>query len=510
MSNKNQLTKESLRLIVKSSFIIFIGLVIGKLLSYVYRVIVARHFGPEIYGLFSLTVMVAGWFVAICSFGLSDGLLRFSSVYRGKNEVNKLSNLFSKSLNFLLIGGVVSGTVLFISSDFIAITLFQDVRLAILLKIVSISIPLSIILGPYLSLLLAFEKPGTHSFIVNVLQNVLSVGTLVLLLWAGVKDNSIIWAYVLSIATMLVVAYILSHKYIPKEVFRKPTAISKDAKVFRDLFAYSWPRMFQAIVSTIFIGIDSFMLGYFKGAYDVGLYNVAVPIAFLLGFAPDLFMRLFFPIITKNYAKKDFKLIRNLSQQVGKWILMLNLPLFLLIIVFPGAIINTLFGAEFLPAAMSLRLLGIGMFSYSITLVAMSLISMMGKSKVVLYNFIFATVCNSVLNLYLVSRFGLNGAALAATISYIFLGAAFFIQTKTYLKITPLRIDMLKVLLAGAISVTVLFIFSSTMELKTTPELLISVFIFGIIYLSLLFLFKCFDDYDRDILNSILKRVSKK
>ena len=62
MNNSTKTQKEidkGLKLIAKSSVIIFIGLIFSKIFTYAYRIIIARHFGPETYGLFSLAMIVS-------------------------------------------------------------------------------------------------------------------------------------------------------------------------------------------------------------------------------------------------------------------------------------------------------------------------------------------------------------------------------------------------------------------------------------------------------------------
>ena len=90
----------SLSLIMKSSMIVFIGLLLSKIFTYLYRIIIARYFGPEVYGIFSLAFMVVGWFVAFFSFGLSEGLLRYIPFYRGKKEKSKINYIFKFSFVF--------------------------------------------------------------------------------------------------------------------------------------------------------------------------------------------------------------------------------------------------------------------------------------------------------------------------------------------------------------------------------------------------------------------------
>ena len=84
---ENSLSK-SLKIFAKTSFIIFFGLVISKISTYFYRVIIARNFGPETYGLFSLAIMVSFWFISISPFGLNEGLFRFIGILNEKTSLD--------------------------------------------------------------------------------------------------------------------------------------------------------------------------------------------------------------------------------------------------------------------------------------------------------------------------------------------------------------------------------------------------------------------------------------
>lgn len=502
--SKSDNTQRYLGGFVKVSAAIFLILAVSKLLTYGYRVIIARYFGAEQYGLFSLALMIVGWAIAIFAFGLSDGLTRFAAFYRGKNKLETVSYLFSKTRKILLISGLVGGIILFVLSDIIALNLFHDIRISMFLKIMSITVPLTIYMGPYLAMLLAFEKPVWHSFVVNVWQNLVFIGVLLIFMAFGVKSYSIAISYLLGVLGATLASTIFFMKLVKLEPVKKN---KESDKAFDELVSYSWPRMFLGIVSSLFFWIDSFVLGYFAGVKDVGYYNVAVPIAVLLGFAPEILMRPFFPIINKEYAKGNLKSIREMSKQVGKWVLFANLPLLAILLIFPGAVIGVLFGPEYFVAANALRILAIGAFSYSIGLISMNLISMKGDSRRVLYTFLIAFVCNAILNFTLIPLYGLVGAAIATTLSYLILSGLFFMHSNKELQIVPLKKDALKVLLSAAIASFALWAFAKYFRPISIPALIVSGIGFLILYVLILLVTKAFDNNDKSIFNSIISKA---
>ena len=84
--NKNERVEKSLKMLAKSSFIVLIGVFLSKLFSYLYKIIIARSLGPDIYGTFILSISIAGVFITISSLGLTDGLLRYIPLFLGKKE----------------------------------------------------------------------------------------------------------------------------------------------------------------------------------------------------------------------------------------------------------------------------------------------------------------------------------------------------------------------------------------------------------------------------------------
>jgi len=508
---------KSLKLLVRTSFIVLIGLVLSKILGYTYRIIIARYFGPEVYGLFSLALMISGWFIAISALGLAEGLLRFIPVYRGRKENSKITYLFRFSLITLTVTSLISGLLLFLLSDFISLTFFHNINLSIYLKIFSLLVPAGAIGYPFLAALRAHEKISWYSFIFNIAQNVIKLSVLLIFIVLGFNSNAITLSYLAGVFGMLVISYIVCRYKIP-HIFKTHNLPHDEKKLLKkEVISYSLPILFFGIISAIFYWIDSFSLGYYKGAFEVGLYNSAVPIAILLGMASEVFMQLFFPMITREYARKKMKLIEQLSKQVAKWILIVNLPIFAIMMVFPGAMINIFFGSQYLAAENALRILAIGAFISSIFITSNQLISMMGKSKLVLMNIIIASLINLGLNMILVpmqkigfieNANGLNGAALATLISIVIFNLLFMYQAHKYLKIIPLRRKMINLVVIAVIPTILLFYLRTKFVSNDLFTLGVLFGLFMAVYIILILLSGALDKNDRDIIRSIWGKVS--
>lgn len=501
----------SLKLIAKSSVIIFVSLFISKIFVYVYRAIIARHFGPEVYGLYSLAIMIVSWFVVFSILGLNQGILRYVPFYHGRKETDKIRYVFKKTKHYLFFLSIFFGVVLFLSSEFISTNIFHNPNLTIFLKIFSIAIPLLVLSNLYLFLILSFEKIGWYSFIYNILQNGIKVFSLILFIFIGLKINALYFSYILGIFLALLTAYFVSKNKL-KPVFEKFTLTKKEkSKVFKEVFYYSLPLLFYGITYTIMVWTDSFLIGYFLDAKSVGFYNAAIPIAMLLIISSELFTQLFFPMINKEYSKnkkKNHNLIKQLSQQVGKWIVLFNLPLLLLIFIFPENFINIIFGNQYSVAANSLRLLSVGIFFSSLFSVSKKLILMFGKPKVVLIDTLIAAIINIFLNIFFIQKYGILGAAFSTMISLIFLNLLFLFQSKKYLSIIPLRRKIARILLVSIFPTALLFFLKNRFNYVGILELIILGPFFILSYFLLILITSCLDKNDLMVLKSIKNKFS--
>ena len=507
LEKEEETVNKGLKLIAKSSVIIFIGVFLAKIFVYIYRVIIARHYGPEIYGLFALSIMVIGWFRTVFGLGIKQGLLRHISLFRGKKEKEKIQHLLRISFFVLICTSILAGILLFFFSELIALEIFSNPNLVIFLKIFSVVIPLAVLGEALLSVLKAYEKIGWFSFIANILGNFVKLIILILLILLGINSTSIPISYLIGAFSMFIVAYFV-YKITLSEISNSDKKIinPKSKKEFKEMFSYAWPLVFYGVVAVIFYGVDSFMIGIFKPIEHVGFYNAAVPIAMLLSLPLPLFVQIFFPLVTKEYSKGHMEAVKQLSQQVGKWIFMLVIPFFILLMIFPGVFINILFGSEYLVAENALRFLSIGVLFLTLFTISQELLSMKGKSKLLLGDMIFAGIINVLLNFLLVPRYGITGAGFATMLSLIFLNVLFLVQAYKHLSILPLRKKMFRITLITIFSTILLLIIKSFVETNLL-SLIFCGFFFIAVYTLLILTTNCLDKNDLNILKSAFRKI---
>ena len=508
MDSEQKEIDRNLGILAKSSIIVFVGVFLSKLFTYLYRIIIARYYGPEVYGLFSLTLIIIGIFMAFSSFGLSGGLLRFIPIYRAKGQEEKISYLIKISQRILLVSGIFSVIILWILSDFIATNIFHDPELILFLRIFALAVPISLFSGMYFALIRSYEKIKAYSFGVNILQNASKLIMVIIFIFMGMKFAEVVsLSYILALFLGLVFAYLYSRIKLSKK-FTEKAHISKLEKrgLLRKVLRYSWPLVLVGIIGSIMLWIDTILIGYFQDSYWVGIYNAAIPIAILLGMSQEIFIQMFFPMITREMYAKKLKTVKELSKQVTKWIFIINLPGLALILLFPGVFITFFFGSEYLLASNALRLLALGYFVYYTSTISSNLLLSRGKSKLILVNIVIASMANFLLNYFLIPVYGINGAAFSTFISLVILAFLLTIESYYINKIFPFRRKLINVVISVAIPALLLFWISEILD----PSLILTI-MFGIIfvfaYLMLILLTKAFDENDLKIIKKIKEKL---
>ncbi len=494
----------NLNLIAKSSLIVFIGVLFSKLFSYAYGIVIARVFGPEGYGLLTISLMVIGWFITFAGMGLNGGLVRFIPIFKAQKREDKIKSAFRTSFSKLIISSTIAFLILFLSSNFIAIKIFKNPQLTIFLKSFSLLVPLTIFLECFLSVIQANGKIFVYNFVYKFFIGLSKILFLILFIPLGL--SSIYLSNILGTFLTLVLTIILFVKFYPNLLHKSKQKFKDKIELFKEILRYSWPLAFYGVIWNIFYWTDTLLIGYFRSTAEVGIYNVAEQIAFLLNLSPQLFLQLFFPLITKAYFQGKKEIVKELSKQVGKWIFAINIFMFTIIFLFSGEIIRLLFGQSFSSAKNPLMILSLGAIFYTVFKVSDNLMAMQGKSKVILKDIVLVFFFNLIGNFILIPRYGITGASISTSISLILLSLMLAFQANKYVSIIPLRRKMVNlffaILISSALWVPVYFKFNTNLIFFA-----IFLIFFFAIYIAISFLFKAFDKNDLSVFRKFFEKI---
>ena len=176
-----------------------------------------------------------------------------------------------------------------------------------------------------------------------------------------------------------------------------------------------------------------------------------------------------------------------------------------MLMIVPEFFIQVLFGTEYLAATNVLRLIALGVFFSSMVGPTGNLLIVIGKTKLVLIDFIIAYAVNIFLNIILIPKYGLIGAATATATSVVIHNTITIFQIYYYLKLIAFRTVYLKIALAGLIPGTLFWLIKDGLSGWILLALCIA---FTLVFIALNFLFGAISNEDKMIMREIKKRIT--
>ena len=506
MSSEESYLDVSLRKIAKGAGISFIGTAIGMFFGFITRIIIAKWLGPSDYGLISLGFAAMSIAATLSLFGMGAGIKRYVPFYKGKGDVGRIKGTILASLKISFPLSVIFAFLLFWYADWISVHFFHELDLTPVLRIFSFAIPFLVLSDNFISVTIGFQDMKYVVYVRDIFQNLFKLGAIVILLVLGFGVLGVAWGWSLSIVLMPFLAFY----FLEKKVFPILKTKIKAIPVEKELFSFSWPLIFTATAGLVMGWVDTIMLGYFLTAPVVGIYNAALPTARLLKVALGSFGVIFMPVVSELYARNKIEDLKNTYSSVTKWIVSIVLPGFLLMAFFSKSIIRIMFGGEYIEGCVALTILAFGFFVYCVLGPTTSVLQTYGKTKIIMICYFVAASANFALNLLLIPKYGINGAATATAFSFVLMGVLNLLFIYRIGKMQPFRLSHFKSVFASITAILVIYTLTKYLTVVSLFVLVSMFFVFWGLYFFLLLLFKSFEEEDLMIMRAIDEKLGTK
>jgi len=184
----------------------------------------------------------------------------------------------------------------------------------------------------------------------------------------------------------------------------------------KKLLYYSWPLIISGIMVALYTRIDMLMLQNISGVKESGAYATVAQISEAWNFIPAVIVTTLFPAIL-NARRDDVERYKKRIQNLYDLMVYISLPV-ALIITFAAPLIYKFFKPEYAYAAPTLSVhIWSGLFVFLGAASGQYLIAE-NLNKLTFVRTGFGAVVNIVLNLVLIPKMGMMGAAFATLIAY--------------------------------------------------------------------------------------------
>ena len=388
-----QFTRYSINTVV-SQFSIFI-------IAVVTSIITARLLGPEGKGQLALVLLIPMLVVTFGRMGIGHAV----NYYAGKTTSTKL---IANSLALSVLISVLLIIPSFLTVFSVKSIFFKEVDERFIIIICSF-MPFYLFNNHFISLLQGLYRID-HINIISIARSAINLILLIVLI--RIFSLGLTGAIIAAIVSVLLAVFLLAF-FLFKEINLKEVGL--DFNLMKQLLKFGFKSHTGNILKDLSYRSDILIISYFLPAASVGYYTVAVVIGEIIWNIPNAIGSVLLPRV----ARMDNKSAKLFTPAVIRTVLVPVTIACFMIFLLGKSIIIFAFGQDFLPSASALIILLPGIWALTVWKILASDLIAQGHPMKYSFTSGIALVTMVILDLWLIPELGINGAAIASTISYI-------------------------------------------------------------------------------------------
>lgn len=372
-------------------------------------IVIARHFGPELFGVYSWVMALISLFLAFAGLGLREIIVR-DLVKSIDGHPSLLSTAIAMKLffgiglyflllvlikalreddeKFLFLGAILGTTLLIRFCDVSAFWYEHKVEF----KNIAIIQSLTLLISCLIKISVVLSGGGIFLFSILSAVEALIIG-------------------ILSFYLLMMRGPPISFRFVR----------SSKAKY---LLHECWPMFFGAIAVTVYMRIDQIMLGQMLSMQDVGSYSIAVKITEMWNFVGVALITSVFPLFIKLRETDSDEYTKGI-QMMMEIVVILGLLSGVCVLLFGDFFIENLFGNKFISSYETLKINIWGSIFVFLGVVSGKWLVAEGLQIFSLYRALVGASINVILNIFLIPTFGVQGAAFATLAAFSVSGLIF-------------------------------------------------------------------------------------
>lgn len=384
-----------------------------------------RFFSPKEYGDYTIVVNTTIIISSLLAQWIVLAVQRFRAEYLNQGKSIDFNRNINKLLLYISIGFFIVATVLYMFCPPL-LNKYQSYYWPSVLLIIG-SIYFMVLGSIYQADLQAKAYRN-----LNVIQSALKLGIIfVMVLYVSFHPNSFIWGtlFAQALVTIPMLRYVETQKMFSGN-FGKQSFL----EFTRRFWTYGFPLIGWYIGTTIMNLTDRFMLEYYRSSFEVGVYsaNFTISVQAIALICNPLFFAIQPIMMTEIQQNGEKKFIeRRISNFTGLFII-IAMPFGAYFSIYQKEVSKLLLGAQFTSGAIIIPILIFGFFAWNIGLYGQLTYQIGKKTKEMFYFVVIAALCNFLLNLYFIPKWGFVGASISTTIGFIvYSGFLYFFSMKS-------------------------------------------------------------------------------
>jgi O-antigen/teichoic acid export membrane protein len=203
-----------------------------------------------------------------------------------------------------------------------------------------------------------------------------------------------------------------------------------------EFWRFSGPRGVASVLGICVTWSDVLLVGALRSTREAGIYAAASRISIVGAYALQAVGMAIGPRISGLLARGRPERVETVYRTATWWLMALLWPLYLSLAAF-APLVMAAFGHQFASGQTALVILAAAMLVNLATGNVTVVLLMGGKSSWNMINALVSLLLNVSLNLLLIPRLGMSGAALAWAVSIVFVNLAPLVQVRVFMGLNP-------------------------------------------------------------------------
>ena len=361
---------------------------------------VARYLGPEQFGVYSYAAAFVALFGTIARLGLDGIVVRDLVNHPQERDVYLGTAFWLKLIGAFVTLGLLAIAVQFTSNDATTNLYIFIIASGLIFQ--------------------SFDVVDFH-FQSKVLSKYVSIAKLVQLALSSIlklyfilTQADLFWFVLVSLVDQITLALSLAFAYWRQRI--GSFFLSFNLGAAKTMLRNSWPLILSGIAISLYMRIDQVMIKEMLGEKEVGLYSAAARLSEAWYFVPGIITASFFPAIV-NAKKISQDLYYSRLQRLYTFLMWMAVAVAVPMTFISEWLVTLLYGVAFKEAGQVLMIhIWAGVF-VSFGVASGSWYTTENLQRYALYRTLAGAIINIVLNLILIPRYGLVGAAISTVIA---------------------------------------------------------------------------------------------
>ncbi|MCU4718034.1 flippase [Halapricum hydrolyticum] len=420
---------QAIRDVVKGASIVYVGLFLELVIAFFAQVLAARYLSVGGFGGLTTGTALLDIGSIIAGLGLAGGLTRYLPRIESKQKRSLVTTAVGISLtNAVIIGGLVA-----LGAPVIATEVFGDPSVTVSIRIFGAAIPFSALLNIAIGGIRGEKEPLYRVYVKNITQPLIRFFLVIVAVVLGLDQAGIAGAYAFPYVVTSALALFLLYRTLPQ------TPLQIDVDLTERVARYSIPLIASGLAGFVYRSVDIFLILYFLDSSAVGVYGVAYAAVGFMQMFSTAFNFLGAPVASELEHDEDTEGVMSVFRPVSRWLVVASACAFVPLGVFSSEFISIIYGSAYAGGGLALAILAFGYGSQNVLSVNGPILQALGRSRLLAFNSVLAAIVNVVLNVLFIPRFGIVGAAVATSISFVLRDGLAAVEVRYLLDTTPIR-----------------------------------------------------------------------